>query len=63
MKFPKIFHFPWSRSISSDDKILSSTEIFAGKEIIMCEKLDGECTGMSRDKCHARSLDSRMPDH
>src|ERR1035438_10502280 len=58
-KYSRTPHFPWSPSPSSDDKVLSSANQFLGKEIIISEKLDGECTGMTSDLCHARSLDSK----
>lgn len=58
LKYNRTPHFSWS-SPTSDDKVLSSANQFLGKEIIVTEKLDGECTGMSNQLCHARSLDSK----
>lgn len=46
VKFPKINHLPWSASITDDDRVISLdklTETFRGKEIVVSEKLDGEC--------------------
>tara|TARA_Y100000034_G_scaffold136522_1_gene213575 strand:+ start:298 stop:861 length:564 start_codon:yes stop_codon:yes gene_type:complete len=39
--------------------MLPSTDIFAGREVVVTEKLDGENTSMYCDHYHARSLDSR----
>ena len=58
MKYPRTYHLPWSKGISSDDKIISSLSNFIGKEIVVTEKMDGENTTMTRNKCYARSLDS-----
>jgi len=57
-KYPSTFHVPWSQGVSRDDKILKSTEHFIGKRVIVSEKMDGECTGLTSEQCHARSLDS-----
>lgn len=59
LKYPKTFHFSWSENLQNDDKMLPSDDIFLNKEVICSEKLDGECSGLSREGCHARSLDSR----
>jgi hypothetical protein len=58
-KYPRTPHLPFSPGVSSDDKVLDSIEHFVGKEVVVTEKLDGECTGMTRELCHARSLDSK----
>lgn len=58
VKYPRTFHLPWSLGASSDDKILKSIDHFIGKEIVMSIKMDGENTTISKDYCHARSLDS-----
>jgi len=62
VKYPRTLHLPWSGHISTDDKMLDSTDHFAGKQIIISEKLDGENTSLYSDKIHARSLDSRHHD-
>lgn len=59
MKYPKTLHLPWSRSYTDDDKILRSTAHFAGREVVITEKMDGENTTMYADFLHARSLDSK----
>lgn len=54
-KYPRTPHLPWSEGVTSDDKIL---KILNFDKIVCTEKLDGENCGMTRDICHARSLDS-----
>lgn len=58
-KYPRTPHLPYSGKVSSDDKVLSSTGHFVGSEVVVTCKLDGECSGLTQDSCHARSLDSR----
>lgn len=58
-KYPRTFNLPWSGSESSDDVWWKDTGYFAGQLVVITEKLDGECTGMTQEECHARSLDSR----
>ncbi len=55
-------HLHWSPGTTSDDRLLSkekTEEMFVGKQIVVTEKIDGECTSMYRDHIHARSMDSR----
>jgi hypothetical protein len=59
IKYPRTYHLPWSEAITSDDKVTHSIEHFAGKQVVVTEKMDGENTTMYRDNIHARSLDSR----
>ena len=57
-KYPRTYHLPFSEGVQSDDKMISSTSIFEGKEIIVTEKRDGENTSMYPDGyVHARSID------
>lgn len=62
IKYPRTFHLPWSLTASSDDKRHSGDEVvamFAGHEVVVTEKMDGEnFTIYSDGYCHARSLDS-----
>jgi hypothetical protein len=58
-KYPRTCHLPWSPGATSDDVILDSTACFAGRRVIVTEKMDGENTTLYRDHLHARSLDSR----
>lgn len=59
IKYPKTMHLPWSRGYTDDDKILRNTDHFAGREVVITEKMDGENTTMYPDFIHARSLDSK----
>jgi hypothetical protein len=59
MKYPKTLHFSFSENLQNDDRKLPSDDIFVDKIIVCSEKIDGECTGMTSETCHARSLDSR----
>jgi len=58
VKYPRTFHLPWSPGRTDDDRVMwtPNTE-FHGVDIVMTEKLDGECTTMYRNYLHARSLD------
>jgi hypothetical protein len=57
-KYPRTFHLPWSEEIAADDKRLKSSDQFEGTDVVVTEKLDGECTSMYLNHIHARSLDS-----
>ena len=57
-KYPRTPHLPWSYGGTDDDKRLDSVDHFVGKEVVVTEKMDGECTTMTRDRCYARSIDS-----
>ena len=62
IKYPRTLHIPYSPGNTSDDKVLTSeqfTQNFYTKHCLITEKLDGECTSIYSDYCHARSLDSR----
>lgn len=58
-KYPRTPHLPWSEGATSDDVLLNDCSHFEGKEVVVTEKLDGECTSMYDDKIHARSIDSK----
>lgn len=58
-KYPRTLHVPFSMGRSNDDKVLDNLDHFIGKEIVITEKMDGECTTLYPDYySHARSLDS-----
>lgn len=60
-KYPRTMNFPWSGSNSSDDVWWEDSKLFEGKEVVVTEKLDGECTSIYRDgHCHARSVDTNF---
>ena len=56
-KYPRTPHLPWSPGLSSDDTRLGQARQFAGREVVVTEKLDGENTTLDRRGLHARSLD------
>ena len=59
IKYPRTHHLPWSASNSSDDCWWKDCSAFEGKEIVVTEKIDGECSTVYPDGwTHARSLDS-----
>ncbi len=58
-KYPRTPHLPWSPGIADDDIRAATTAVFAGKEVIVTEKMDGENTTMYPDYIHARSIDGR----
>jgi hypothetical protein len=61
-KYPRTFHVPWSEGQASDDKTLDwddLEEMFASKDVVVTEKLDGENTTIySTGLTHARSVSS-----
>lgn len=59
--YPRTPHLPWSPGATSDDVRTSGPGMlagFAGREVVVTEKLDGENTTLYTDGLHARSLDS-----
>lgn len=59
VKYPRTPHLPWSEGATSDDRMLDDVSCFAGREVVVTEKMDGENTSMYPDYIHARSLDGR----
>jgi hypothetical protein len=41
-----------------DDKMMSDVSAFDGQDVVVTEKMDGECTTMYTDYIHARSINS-----
>ncbi|MFD5144808.1 RNA ligase family protein [Streptomyces sp. NPDC058401] len=59
--YPRTPHLPWSPGATSDDERTTGPGMlagFAGREVVVTEKLDGENTTLYADGLHARSLDS-----
>ncbi|MBK3624226.1 AAA family ATPase [Streptomyces sp. MBT49] len=56
--YPRTPHLPWSPGASSDDVRSGGLGGFAGREVVVTEKLDGENTTLYADGLHARSVDS-----
>jgi len=66
LKFPKIFHVPWSPGLQNDDRKHPDMDCFGGLEIVATIKMDGENTSMYPPSggqpggyIHARSVDSK----
>lgn len=58
-KYPRTEHLSFSESLGGDD-ILGRDDIFLNKNIVVTEKLCGECSTFYHDGySHARSLDSK----
>lgn len=57
-KYPRTPHLPWSPGASPDDERVLDVSAFVGREVVVTEKLDGECTTIHMKGCHARSLDT-----
>ena len=58
IKYPRTYHLPWSPGVTDDDKVLSDTSHFEGREVVVTMKMDGENTTIMRDCLFARSTDS-----
>lgn len=43
IKYPRTRHAVWSRTVGDDDKVHSSMDHFQGREVVVTEKMDGEC--------------------
>jgi hypothetical protein len=57
-KYPHTPHLPWSPGFDEkEDMVLRSTEHWAGTEVVITEKMDGEGTSIYRDNFHARSTE------
>lgn len=56
IKYPRSYHLPTSPGVTKDDRVMPSLDAFAGKEVIITEKMDGENTTIYSDYCHARSV-------
>lgn len=55
IKYPRTYHFPFSKSLQNDDREIDTLEHFGGKEVVVTEKLDGEASTCYRDYFHPRS--------
>lgn len=58
VKYPRTYHLPTSPGRTKDDRVLENTNVFAGKKVIITEKMDGENTTIYQDHVHARSINS-----
>jgi len=57
MKYARTPHLKWSIGGTADDIRLANTSHFNNKTLLYSEKLDGECSCLTRDTIHARSED------
>jgi hypothetical protein len=58
VKYPRTFHLPFSPGLSKDDRVQHDLSGLEGKEVVVTEKLDGECTNIyPGGLVHARSLE------
>lgn len=56
-KYPRTPHLPWSPGATDDDVWLADDAQFAGQDVVVTEKLDGENTTIYPDATlHARSV-------
>lgn len=58
IRYPRTYHHPTSPGAGSDDSYIQNLDAFAGHEVVVSHKLDGENSTWARDYIHARSLDS-----
>ena len=56
-KYPRTYHFPFSKGATNDDKVADSNwfDNFKDKEIVITEKLDGSNTALMRNGVFGRS--------
>jgi hypothetical protein len=55
-KHPRTFHLPWSKGLTADDRRMEDTDSFAGKEVVVTLKMNGEQTTLYQGKIHARGI-------
>lgn len=58
IKYPRTFHLWNSEALANDDKFIESLDGLVGQDVVVTEKMDGENTTMTCERCYARSLDS-----
>lgn len=61
VKYPRTYHVPGSPGATSDDRVMSGDDfarcLLNKQDVVITEKMDGECTTFYRDYLHARSLE------
>lgn len=62
-KYNRTYHLDWSEAVADDDKMATDLSVLtASDDVVITEKLDGECTTMyeyyGKAGLHARSVDS-----
>lgn len=63
MKYPRTPHLPWSPGKTKDDRTVAPSVLHRWRNVVVTEKVDGECTTLYRDGLHARSVDGRSYPH
>lgn len=56
-KYPRTYHFPFSEGLTTDDRKVDSDwwKYFEGRELVLTEKLDGQCNCIRNNGVFARS--------
>lgn len=55
MKYMRTMHMMTSPGLMNDDRRIVNYDHLKGKNVIITEKIDGECISFLTNKCHARS--------
>ena len=56
VKYPHSPHLPWSPGFDADeDMVLESVDHWKGRQVVITEKMNGECSTLFSDYYHARS--------
>jgi len=55
IKYPRTYHFDWSKGTTSDDRIAKEYDNLIGSELVISEKLDGSNTKQTSIGVFARS--------
>jgi hypothetical protein len=56
VKYPRTYHLPWSPGLTKDDRSMSVEDPFAGRNVVVTIKQDGENTTLYNDFMHVRSI-------
>ena len=54
-KYFRTYHFPFSKSVTSDDKITKDYSFLENREVVILEKLDGQNNSICKGGVYARS--------
>lgn len=56
MKYPRTSYWPSSPSIAPEDRVMDDPGALIGPEVVITEKLDGQCTLLHRGNAYPRSI-------
>ncbi|MGH8077580.1 MAG: RNA ligase family protein [Lysobacter sp.] len=56
VKYPRTYLLPWSEFVSVGERSHASAQQFAGRRVVVTEKMDGENVTLYRDFMHTRSV-------